>query len=348
MMESLHIENHPYARMRQQVHVTKTTSRRDQNLTSRIRQLLARIRKPNYYKTLNRRQARRHFIHSPILLPGMKFAPIKRCFVHENGWGAICYTARESLRLEREVLPLIGVKKNLTVQFAPQRTELLTENFQQKPVAMRPMRLMLFNQIHTNALFVARNKEVLSYPCDNHAMSFPKADGVVAAITGAAFVIRTADCIPLFFFDPNGKAWGALHVSWRSLQAGILQTAFLTQLPLQFATTPSRLSVYLGPSIMKCCYPVGREVISMLTPSLKAYNIAEDRVCTPVSDNGVQNARAYLDLPELCTAILVALGVRRANITRSKDCTACHGGYFSYRSHRTRYRNWNIVFKSTV
>ncbi len=250
------------------------------------------------------------------------------------GWGAYYGTAAESLLLERSVLAHVGVIPNVQLMVgAPMYGE------QALPV-------MLFKQVHGHAVYVVPAHSALSFPCDHHAACFPTADGVIAALDTVAFVIRTADCIPLLFHDVQARVWGALHVSWRSLKAGILETALLSLLPLQRGLRPAALYFYLGPSIQQCCYPVKMDVVTAFAPVLKAYNIVPELIYKRVAAGSAAGRETlHLNLPALCVQVLQKMGAHRSRISMSQQCTACSGEFFSHRAHATRYRNWNIVYK---
>ena len=49
------------------------------------------------------------------------------------------------------------------------------------------------------------------------------ADGAVTTEPGIACTVQVADCLPVLFAAPGGRAVGAAHAGWRGLAAGVLE-----------------------------------------------------------------------------------------------------------------------------
>jgi YfiH family protein len=134
-------------------------------------------------------------------------------------------------------------------------------------------------------------------------------DGVWTDEPGRPLLVFTADCLPVALARANGgpPAIAALHVGWRGLLAGIVQTA-AAQLG------GGELAAVIGPGIGPCCYEVGEEVAA---PFRERY--------------GARIVRAgKLDLWTATEQALRAAGV--ATVSRVDLCTACNNDLFF--SHR--------------
>jgi purine-nucleoside/S-methyl-5'-thioadenosine phosphorylase / adenosine deaminase len=134
-------------------------------------------------------------------------------------------------------------------------------------------------------------------------------DGVWTDEPGKPLLVFTADCLPVALARTNGSrpAIAALHVGWRGLLAGIVQTA-AAQLG------GGELAAVIGPGIGPCCYEVGEEVAA---PFRERY--------------GAQVVRgSKLDLVDAAEQALRAAGV--GAVTRVDLCTACNPDLFF--SHR--------------
>jgi len=46
-------------------------------------------------------------------------------------------------------------------------------------------------------------------------------DGLITNIPGRALSIKTADCFPLFLYDPKQQVIGLIHVGWLGANRGI-------------------------------------------------------------------------------------------------------------------------------
>jgi copper oxidase (laccase) domain-containing protein len=71
--------------------------------------------------------------------------------------------------------------------------------------------------------------------------------------------VKTADCVPVFLFDPVTRASGLVHCGWRGLRDGVLSKAIRLMLD-RLQCSPSQLLLHMGPYICPGCYAVGPEV----------------------------------------------------------------------------------------
>ena len=132
------------------------------------------------------------------------------------------------------------------------------------------------------------------------------ADGLVTQEVGLPLAIRSADCSPVFFYDPEHAAIGIAHVGWRGLAAD-LPTAMVKRFHKTFHTDVEQLRVGLGPTIRSCCYEVQSDVGELLR-----------------DDGEFRDARTFLDVPRAIIRRLERAGVHTAHISDGAICTACH------------------------
>jgi YfiH family protein len=81
------------------------------------------------------------------------------------------------------------------------------------------------------------------------------ADGAYSAEPGRVCAVLTADCIPLLLTDRGGREIAAVHIGWRGLCAGILDSALH-----RFRAPAGSLMAWVGPHIGRQCYEIGDEV----------------------------------------------------------------------------------------
>lgn len=139
-------------------------------------------------------------------------------------------------------------------------------------------------------------------------------DAFITDKTNLPLAIFTADCLPIFLYDPATPAIGLIHAGWRSTKENITVKAvqFMQE---KFSTQVKDLYVGLGTAIRGCCYKVGREFNSLFP-----------------SDLIQRNGDYYLDLARINKIQLLDLGVKEINIFDSKICTYCQNkDFFSYR-----------------
>ena len=83
-------------------------------------------------------------------------------------------------------------------------------------------------------------------------------DALVTSRPGVALFIRSADCLPIFFVDPQRLVVGVAHAGWRGL-AQRLPMRMVGAFSRYYRTRPFDLRVAIGPAIRACCYEVGEE-----------------------------------------------------------------------------------------
>ncbi len=161
-------------------------------------------------------------------------------------------------------------------------------------------------QIHTDNILVAEGN--VATVC-----GLPDADAYITNTPNLPIAIRTADCVPVFLFDPVHGAIGLAHAGWKGTYQ---QIAAKTAKRMQdkFGTQCYDLKVVLGPSIRPCCYQVGEE--------FKGYF---------PEDMSVRDGKLYVDVVSANRRQLVAQGVLAENIFDSGECTCCNHRYFSFR-----------------
>jgi YfiH family protein len=141
----------------------------------------------------------------------------------------------------------------------------------------------------------------------------PEADGLMTRIPGHPLTVRTADCLPVFMYDPACRGISLIHVGHRGAAKNILREA-VTQMKTEWRTETKAIKVFWGPSIRSCCYEVGEEFQE---------RFPEDLI--------VKDGRYYLELVQACKKQLTSLGLQEENMTDCGICTCCDSNYFSYR-----------------
>ncbi len=162
-------------------------------------------------------------------------------------------------------------------------------------------------QIHGKRVVCVKKKDF------NNQKQIPKADALITNDLNVALAVRTADCIPLFLFDPKHKAIGLVHGGWKSVKKEIVKST-VKEMSKKYQTNPKDLRVAFGPSVRKCCFEV-KEKFSR--------NFPEEYF---KKDN-----KYYVDLIAVAKKQLSCLGVQERNIFDSNICTCCDKKFFSYR-----------------
>ncbi|MEM6820883.1 MAG: polyphenol oxidase family protein [Verrucomicrobiota bacterium] len=78
--------------------------------------------------------------------------------------------------------------------------------------------------------------------------TIPQVDSLITDKEGITLVIRTADCGPIFLFDPIRVAIGLVHSGRKGTEANIVQLT-IRSMQTHFGSEPKDLVVVLGPCI---------------------------------------------------------------------------------------------------
>ena len=161
-------------------------------------------------------------------------------------------------------------------------------------------------QIHGDDILVALGGAGASKGCSD-------ADAYITHEKNLPIALRTADCVPVFIFDPRLCVIGLAHAGWRGTYKSIAVKT-VQKMQEKYASQLSDLKIVLGPSIRECCYQVGEEFRHYFP--------------TYVQD---REGFLYADVVSANRDQLLQAGVRQENIFDSGICTCCNKNYFSFR-----------------
>jgi hypothetical protein len=185
-------------------------------------------------------------------------------------------------------------------------------DFLKREAQLLLLKVVNIRQVHGKGVLVAT---VSKYKNDD---TIPQADAVITKDLDVPIAVRTADCIPIFIFDPKQKAIGIVHAGWRSSQKRIAE-ATLKKMKEKFKTRPQDVKVVFGPALQSCCYEVTEEFLGYFPKEIKK-----------------EKGKLYLDLGLANRRQLIGAGVASRNIFDCKTCTFCGKNYFSYRKHKEK------------
>ncbi|HAW59654.1 MAG TPA: peptidoglycan editing factor PgeF [Bacteroidales bacterium] len=144
-------------------------------------------------------------------------------------------------------------------------------------------------------------------------------DGMMTQDRGICLVIKTADCVPLLFFDPVKKVIAAAHAGWKGTLMKI-GARVIEEFQNIYLSKPEDIFVGIGPSIGPCCYEIGNDVAS------KVKEVFSDTEGILLKTSHF--SRYVFDLWEANRRILIEKGVQPQNIELSGFCTRCHSHLF--------------------
>lgn len=152
-----------------------------------------------------------------------------------------------------------------------------------------------------------------------------QADAAWTDEPGIACVVQVADCLPLLFAAPEGRAVAAAHAGWRGLAGGVVEAA-LAALCAGAGCEPKDVVVWLGPCIGPRRFEVGADVLQAFGESPQDADARRF-----VTHRAVEGTPRWLaNLPQLARERLQRAGVSR--IAGGDRCTVEDDAqFFSYR-----------------
>ena len=153
------------------------------------------------------------------------------------------------------------------------------------------------------------------------------ADAMVTNVPGIFMLALSADCPPVFFYDPTNKAIGLAHSGWKGTVARIAANV-VEAMSQHYGTKPSDLVVAIGPGIGPCCYSVGPNVIDAVEAAFPNDSSVGAPLAAPLSAPlsapllEARDGLTYFNLWEGIRRALLDAGVPPENISVEGVCTA--------------------------
>lgn len=180
--------------------------------------------------------------------------------------------------------------------------------------------IVMLDQVHGNMIIHVVNEPSSDLP------AVGEADGLITAIKGIVLVIRSADCVPVFMYDPEKKILAAVHSGWKGTMLNISGRC-VKEMVYLYGSDPGNIRAFILPSI-------GPEY----------YVVNEDVACHFPENTITDNGKIYVDLWEAVESSLKKEGVSKINIFNSRICNRTnHPAFFSHRYGDTG-RNLNFAF----
>ena len=170
------------------------------------------------------------------------------------------------------------------------------------------------------------------------------ADASVTTLTGIACAVQVADCLPVLFAVPGGRAVGAAHAGWRGLAGGVIE-ATLHAVCEAAACEPSQVQAWLGACIGPTRFEVGADVFERFAAPVPqaAPEAGPGAPAGPPRFVPHDPDKWLADLAGLAQDRLRAAGVR--SIHGGRWCTVTEASrFFSFRRDRVTGRMAALVW----
>jgi len=168
-------------------------------------------------------------------------------------------------------------------------------------------KIINIRQVHGNQVVLvdARNRDRMDV--------VEEADALITKEVDVALAIRTADCLPIFIYDPGCKGIGLVHAGWQGARQEVVKKT-IEMMQRQWGGSGQRLKIVFGPAIRLCCYEVGKEFLQRFPKTAQK-----------------KGEKYFFDLIQENRNQLKDMGVVEENIRDDLVCTCCEDKYFSYR-----------------
>lgn len=150
-------------------------------------------------------------------------------------------------------------------------------------------------------------------------------DALITNIPRVYLLSFYADCVPVYFYDPQNRAIGVAHCGWKGTMDRIA-TNTLDAMQNAYQTAAEQVQIFIGPGIGPCCFTIQTDLMVQV---YKEFGDLHDII----SNDG--QSRITWDLSDTNRQILIKSGVRAENISVCNLCTACHPEIFY--SHRQEH-----------
>ncbi|MDQ6418957.1 peptidoglycan editing factor PgeF [Paenibacillus sp. LHD-117] len=183
-------------------------------------------------------------------------------------------------------------------------------------------------QVHGNAVYRV-NAEDRGRGRLSMADTIANYDAIMTNEPGVLLTSFYADCVPLYFYDPERQAVALAHAGWRGTVAGIASET-IRAMAADYGTRAEGLLAAIGPSIGDCCYEVDGTVIAEVERV-----ISELGLDAAVAGNCMKsrtNGKARINLKEINRQIMIKAGILPTRIEITNWCTGCERDFFF--SHR--------------
>ena len=158
----------------------------------------------------------------------------------------------------------------------------------------------------------------------------PGIDGLATDEADVPLYTSYADCVPLYFYDPQKKVVAMAHSGWRGTAAriGAKMVHFMEK---EYGSRAENIIAAVGPSICRKCYEVSEDVAQAFREAFRPEQF-------PLLFDEKGQGKYQLDLWEANRIILTEAGILPEHLDVTDLCTCCnHDKLFSHRaSHGKR------------
>lgn len=157
-------------------------------------------------------------------------------------------------------------------------------------------------------------------------------DGLVTDVPGLVLATFYADCVPLYFVDPEKRVIGLSHSGWKGT-VGRIGKVTVETMQREYGCRPKDILAAIGPSICQECYEVSEDVAEQF---MRAFPASEHGKILKEKGHG----KYLLDLWAANALIFAEAGILAEHISYPGICTCCNPQFlFSHRASKGKRGN---------
>lgn len=146
-------------------------------------------------------------------------------------------------------------------------------------------------------------------------------DGIVTKNPLLVPTVTVADCVPIFLYDKELKAFGAFHSGWKGTGIAGVGVEKLVEL---YGSKKENICAAIGPHIGNCCYFVDEGRSEYFTENFGKKCVEKADSFKNQEDEELAKRFPFrLSLTEANFAVLRKAGIKEENIVVAEDCTCC-------------------------
>ncbi|NQV17131.1 MAG: peptidoglycan editing factor PgeF [Armatimonadetes bacterium] len=176
-------------------------------------------------------------------------------------------------------------------------------------------------QVHGNNVLIVKSSD---FDENSGFRIFKNVDGLVTKGKNIFLGVKTADCIPILFFEPEKKIIGVAHAGREGTRMNIVKST--VQKMVVIGAKIYSILIEMGPAICQKHYEVNQKIFQQF-----------------VLETGIPQKEWQIDLKKVILSQLIKEGIPERNIIDHKICTLENEKYFSYRRNKTSRRQISFV-----
>lgn len=183
-------------------------------------------------------------------------------------------------------------------------------------------------QVHSNHVEIVHLEDKGRGSVDRSS-AFQNTDGLLTNVPGILLTSFYADCVPLYFYDPQKQVVGLAHAGWKGTVSKIA-SIMVDKMVQEYGSSVHDIRAAIAPSIGPCCYEVDDKVM------LVVYDLEEDIMGNNKRPSSwylnKNDGKSMLNLKEINRQIMMKAGILPTHIECTTYCTSCRNDlFFSYR-----------------